>query len=1073
MKPPKHPYHFEGLNFTVEEINALLASIPDKANRNEVRDGLSAYEVAVKHGYQGTEEQWLASLRGKTGEPLTYADLTPEQIEELQLPAVLAAEHLKTQTDEAVNNMNRLGEDIREQTSDALRQATEATAQAQEEAKKKWYPSVDADGNLQWRQSDSDTPPAPVNIKGPAGNDGLTGDTADLIVVKNLDGEGAEQGKSYALGASVGPQLKQNIEDTKTLRTNTSVYCVSRFHRHTGYWEAVTYDAGAELYSSTKTYNENAVVNLANYTAYSFRSVKSQTGVEPDYEAITDKFTLEEAVYFVPQDLRVTGMEVEFLNKEENSPVKYRFNGGTWGDVRNWKYDLYEKTNHIMNNLKTIQEWHLGYIDNSGEYHSDKNFFIIKTRCLPNQKVTFYNTINTGDKTVTNLFLTDNNEIVSKTSCWITAKEVTSILTPNNAFYVIINGRIDDVSSFYLNVEDDFLSSINQNTEAISLNYVYTPNHYLHNDGIREMTGLFLVKKRCIGGQKVTFYNTISEGSKSALYGFFKDDGTKISSYSSYLKPKQIIVITVPDESDYILISGESNDISKFYLNVEDDFLSPINQNTEAISLLQYYVPNTYWDVTGQQRQLIGYFTTITRCMGGQKVIFYNTIDSQSTTVNAVFFGLDRSSVIKSIPLHVKPEQMCSEIVPNGAYYFGLSGRIEKRSSYYLNILNLDSISEKLSFYLDDIEGFIPNCYYVIKDSILTKIENSGFFSFRKRCTSNQKITFYNTISEGSKTPMYTFLKEDGITIVQTGNLWTTAKTLISLSVPKDAFYFLFSGETSDIKRFYFNIEDDFKAEINTLYSEVSVLRSQIGAIGGNPFQGKVIYVSGDSIAYGAAPDNIGKGYGGIIADMYDATLIQRAVSGATLRTISDRACIPAYVKYHKDDDGKELSSADYILLEGGLNDIFFTTEGVPENKTWLGELSSDFEQAYAGDESIENIPNTIYDRLDFYLSFVCRNAKKTAKIVYIIVWKAGNLYKMVEPGDNNTNERWQSVYQAILRTCKKYGVPVVDLWAECRAIAGIEPYKQYTNNNDGTHPSVEGYNLFWINPIIQKLLEI
>lgn len=230
---PEHPYHFEGLNFTIEEINTLLASIPDKANRGEVRDGLSAYEVAVRHGYQGTEEQWLASLRGKTGEPLTYADLTPEQIEELQLPAVLVAEQLKTQTDEAVNNMNRLGEDIREQTSDALRQATEATAQAQEEAKKKWYPSVDADGNLQWRQSDSDTPPAPVNIKGPAGNDGLTGDTADLIVVKNLDGEGAEQGKSYALGAAVGPQLKQNIENLLIQDIVKEFYVSDRYKEQT------------------------------------------------------------------------------------------------------------------------------------------------------------------------------------------------------------------------------------------------------------------------------------------------------------------------------------------------------------------------------------------------------------------------------------------------------------------------------------------------------------------------------------------------------------------------------------------------------------------------------------------------------------------------------------------------------------------------------------------------------------------------------------------------------------------------------------------------------------------------
>lgn len=30
--------------------------------------GLSAYEVAVKNGYTGTETEWLASLKGQQGE---------------------------------------------------------------------------------------------------------------------------------------------------------------------------------------------------------------------------------------------------------------------------------------------------------------------------------------------------------------------------------------------------------------------------------------------------------------------------------------------------------------------------------------------------------------------------------------------------------------------------------------------------------------------------------------------------------------------------------------------------------------------------------------------------------------------------------------------------------------------------------------------------------------------------------------------------------------------------------------------------------------------------------------------
>lgn len=50
---------------------------------------LSAYAIAVKHGYTGTEEDWLASLKGSTGpkgDAFTYDDFTPEQLAALQGP---------------------------------------------------------------------------------------------------------------------------------------------------------------------------------------------------------------------------------------------------------------------------------------------------------------------------------------------------------------------------------------------------------------------------------------------------------------------------------------------------------------------------------------------------------------------------------------------------------------------------------------------------------------------------------------------------------------------------------------------------------------------------------------------------------------------------------------------------------------------------------------------------------------------------------------------------------------------------------------------------------------------------
>lgn len=50
---------------------------------------LSAYAIAVKHGYQGSESQWLESLVGPQGEkgtPFTYADFTPAQLAALTGP---------------------------------------------------------------------------------------------------------------------------------------------------------------------------------------------------------------------------------------------------------------------------------------------------------------------------------------------------------------------------------------------------------------------------------------------------------------------------------------------------------------------------------------------------------------------------------------------------------------------------------------------------------------------------------------------------------------------------------------------------------------------------------------------------------------------------------------------------------------------------------------------------------------------------------------------------------------------------------------------------------------------------
>ena len=47
---------------------------------------ISAYGIAVAHGYTGTEEQWIADLKGEKGEPFRYEDFTEEQLKALTGP---------------------------------------------------------------------------------------------------------------------------------------------------------------------------------------------------------------------------------------------------------------------------------------------------------------------------------------------------------------------------------------------------------------------------------------------------------------------------------------------------------------------------------------------------------------------------------------------------------------------------------------------------------------------------------------------------------------------------------------------------------------------------------------------------------------------------------------------------------------------------------------------------------------------------------------------------------------------------------------------------------------------------
>ena len=78
------------------ETNELILKL-DKDSTLPLIEGLgkSAYAIAVAHGFRGTEQEWLDSLKGlqgpqgepgPKGDPFRYEDFTPEQLEALKGP---------------------------------------------------------------------------------------------------------------------------------------------------------------------------------------------------------------------------------------------------------------------------------------------------------------------------------------------------------------------------------------------------------------------------------------------------------------------------------------------------------------------------------------------------------------------------------------------------------------------------------------------------------------------------------------------------------------------------------------------------------------------------------------------------------------------------------------------------------------------------------------------------------------------------------------------------------------------------------------------------------------------------
>lgn len=233
----------------------------------------------------------------------------------------------------------------------------------------------------------------------------------------------------------------------------------------------------------------------------------------------------------------------------------------------------------------------------------------------------------------------------------------------------------------------------------------------------------------------------------------------------------------------------------------------------------------------------------------------------------------------------------------------------------------------------------------------------------------------------------------------------------------------------------------------NVIVSRFDILQEQIDNIAkraSNPLYGKKLSVNGDSICYGAG--YVG-GYAKIIGENNNMIVQNIAKSGGTIAGNSYAGTSPRHWICRTMQN--IASDADYIIVEGGVNDASSDTH-VPLGSI-TSALNSDIDDTtfYGGLESICR-----------YLNYNC----KGKKVGFIIVHQMHD--KMKPNGE---------YYNAIIECLTKYGIPCLDLskLVPPFGISGFDATmrNEYTHNGDGWHPNELCYRKYYV-PKIESWLK-
>lgn len=229
--------------------------------------------------------------------------------------------------------------------------------------------------------------------------------------------------------------------------------------------------------------------------------------------------------------------------------------------------------------------------------------------------------------------------------------------------------------------------------------------------------------------------------------------------------------------------------------------------------------------------------------------------------------------------------------------------------------------------------------------------------------------------------------------------------------------------------------------------AQLDIIKKEVKEGGsGNPLNGKIVVWDGDSISAGA------KGIPWASRIMADNNMIGKnySVGGGTITvgTTTSEGKDRHWVSSNIDAIYQEYPTLDYLVLEGGTNDA---------------DLRSQFEMGAFDPNDFEGPfdNKTFYGALD-YLFFKAINYYPNSKICFIIAMKMGI-------ARYDTFKIRKDFFDKIMQSCKKWGIPYLDLWNTNPMNPNIKVYwnPDLTSDEnidkgyyyaDGQHPTNVGY---------------